>query len=61
MARRGITEQDVDSALRRRQGAPGPGQPGTMWVSGFASGGKILKVCVRSTDQNHVITAAWPD
>jgi hypothetical protein len=61
MARRGITELDVESALRRRIGDPNPGQPGSIWVTGYAAGRKILKVCVSVTDQEYVITAAWPD
>jgi hypothetical protein len=61
MAKRAITEEDVERALRQRLGQPGPGQPGTMWIRGFAIGGRILKVCVRTADQNFVVTAAWPD
>jgi hypothetical protein len=61
MQRRGISEQDVEAALRRRRGAPTPGEPGTLWVWGFAAGGRILKVCVQTADQEYVITAAWPD
>jgi hypothetical protein len=60
MAQRRITKLDVESALRRPTGAPTPGQPGTMWIRGYAAGGRILKVCVRATDPDYVITAAWP-
>lgn len=61
MERRGIMEDDVASALRRPSGQPSPGEPGTMWFWGYAAGGRILKVCVRTADHGYVITAAWPD
>ena len=61
MEKRAISEVDVETALRHRIGAPGPGQLGTMWLWGLAVGGRTLKVCVRTSDQDFVITAAWPD
>jgi Domain of unknown function (DUF4258) len=61
MQKRGITEADVERALNQRIGPPGPGQPGTIWIRGFAIGGRVLKVCVRTNDHNYVVTAAWPD
>lgn len=61
MQKRAISEADVERALRQRIGHPGPGEPGTIWVRGFAIGGRILKVCVRTADQRYVVTAAWPD
>jgi len=57
---RGITEHDLTSALSRRIGAPGPGEPGTLWIRGYAAGGRILRVCVDAADQTRIITAAWP-
>jgi hypothetical protein len=60
MARRGITDADVEQALRQRFGNPSPGEPGTIWIHGHA-GGRILKVCVPMDDQEFVITAAWRD
>lgn len=61
MAQRGITLEDIEQALNRRAGAPSPGEPGTLWVRGYASGGRLLKVCVSATDHSNVITVAWPD
>jgi hypothetical protein len=61
MAKRAITERDVETALRRRVGSPTPGEPGTIWLRGHAAGSRILKVCVRAHEQDFVITAAWPD
>lgn len=61
MAERGITEKDVEAALSRRVGQPSPGQPGTIWIRGYAAGSRILKVCVPTTDHAYVITAAWPN
>ncbi len=61
MHKRGITKKDVEQALRLRIGNPGPGEPGTIWVQGRAAGGRTLRVCVRTADQEFVITAAWPD
>lgn len=60
MAKRGITETDVEMALRHPIGSPLPGEPGTIWIKGHAPAGRILKVCVRLTDRDFVITAAWP-
>lgn len=42
-------------------GHPNPGEPGTIWIRGYAAGGRVLKVCVRTADQEYVVTAAWPD
>lgn len=56
--KRGIHKPDVESALRR-QIETLPGQPGSQWVVGHAAGGRILKVCVRTDDEMHVITAVW--
>lgn len=61
MQQRQITELDVEQALRQRVGNPRPGQPGTIWIRGYAIGGRILKVCVRTADHEYVVTAAWPD
>jgi hypothetical protein len=59
MAERGITEADVETALRQPIGDPLPGQPGSVVLQGYAPGGRILNVCVRAADHDFVITAYW--
>jgi hypothetical protein len=60
MAERHVTEDDVVTALRRKfKETPGP--PGSIWIWGYAQNGRILKVGVRATDRQLVITVAWPD
>lgn len=61
MRDRGITEEDVEWALRRPTGPPGAGEPGTYWQSGMAAGGRILRVCLDAADPEVVITLAWSD
>jgi len=56
---RGISEQQVYAALAHETRRT-PGQPGSMWIHGIVSSGRILKVCV-SVDNEVIITAAWPD
>jgi len=58
MAARRFTEEDVECALKRQTGDR-PGEPGTMWIEGFAVGSRILSVCVTLPSKRHVITAAW--
>lgn len=60
MAQRGISEEDLESALSRTTGPPRPAGFGKVWVFGYAATGRILKVLV-TTEQDVVITAAWPD
>lgn len=59
MAERGITEIDVETALRQPIGNPLPGQLGSIVIRGYAPGGRILNVCVRATDQDFVVTVYW--
>ena len=59
MAARGITEDDVMVALRRPIGEASPGELGKIVIEGHAPGGKILKVCVLSTDHETVVSAWW--
>ena len=61
MEQRGITSLDVEAALERQYGDPEPGTPGTIWITGMAAGGRILRVCVQAGERYHVITAAWPE
>jgi hypothetical protein len=58
MAQRGVTKDDVDQALRQNV-VTTPGEPGTVWIHGFTSGGRVLKVCVDLYDKEFVITVAW--
>jgi len=57
---RDFTKEDVEWALAHPIGDPEPGEPGSVWVRGYAVGGRILRVCVRADDKEFVITAAWP-
>lgn len=59
MRQRGITQDDVECALRREIRRK-PGEPGTIWIYGASTEGRILGVCV-TTDRSVVITTAWPD
>ena len=60
MAERGVTEQDVELALRRpRHRTPGP--PGRIWIWGYAGSGRELKVGVSTSDQRYVTTVYWAD
>lgn len=61
MAERGIHEEDVAWALRRPAGSPEAGEPGTIWLPGYAASGRILRVCVRTTDREYIVTLAWRD
>ncbi len=61
MRERSVTDDDVKWALRRPVGDPAPGQPGSVWIEGYASGNRILRVCVRIDDHNYVITVAWKE
>lgn len=55
MAERGISEADVESALRHRTGPPRPGDNGRIVVIGYASGQRTLKV-VLSADEQVVVS-----
>ncbi|MDP9797568.1 hypothetical protein J2S43_006080 [Catenuloplanes nepalensis] len=58
MWQRDILIEDVEKALRnpiRREA----GEPGTVWIYGYAATGEELKVCVRAGDEEFVITAVW--
>jgi hypothetical protein len=65
MLKRGITEQQIYTALGREQRRT-PGEPGTIWVHGIVPGdatfreSRILKVCI-PVDRSRIVTAAWRD
>ena len=59
MAERAITKVDVEMALRQTIGHPSPGLMSSMVIEGYASGRRILKVCVQTSDPEFVITAYW--
>jgi hypothetical protein len=59
MQQRGISEEQIHAALAHETRRT-PGEPGTMWIHGLVTSGRILKVRV-SVDNEAIITAAWPD
>ncbi len=60
MARRAITEADVQGVLRRPIGSALPGsRPDTVVLVGVGRGGSRLKVVVDSADWNTVVTTYW--
>ena len=60
MTARQVTDEDVQSALKRRSGQPRPGDNGNIVILGYASRGRILKV-VLSPDQQDIVTVMWLD
>jgi hypothetical protein len=56
---RGISEQDIRLALARRSGRPRAADSGKIWVFGYATRGRILKVLL-THEQDVIVTAAWP-
>ena len=56
---RGISEQDIRLALARRSGRPRGADSGKIWVFGYATRGRILKVLL-THEQDVIVTAAWP-
>jgi hypothetical protein len=59
MRDRSIFEADIESALQHKISTQ-PGEPGTIVVRGYAPNGHILKVFVRASDHEYVISAMWP-
>jgi hypothetical protein len=56
MAERGISQKDVESALRRTtEVRPGTGL-GNLQVKGYDERGRLLEVVVRSDDREFVVT-----
>lgn len=60
MQQRGITEEDVETALNRQIRTEPGNQLGSVWVYGYAADGTILKVCVPTADRTTVITVVRP-
>ncbi|CAB4909282.1 unannotated protein [freshwater metagenome] len=58
MNERGVTPEDVVSAMRRPAGDPRPGSAGNHVVVGYASGGRLLRV-VFASDGESVVTVIW--
>jgi hypothetical protein len=58
MRRRRVTDEDVEQALRRPVGNR-PGEPGTIWIKGITTGGRVLEVCVTLANRNYVVTVGW--
>ena len=60
LAERGISEHDIELALRRPEGPPEPGSGiGNMVTVGAATGGKRLKVVCSAADRELVVSAWW--
>jgi dienelactone hydrolase len=51
MTERGITDADVEAALKHRLGQPRPGDNGRIVVLGYAPGGRILKIVLTPDEQ----------
>lgn len=60
MGQRQISKRQVASALAREIDRR-PGDVGSLWIRGQPPGNRVLKVCVSTNDETHVITAAWED
>lgn len=60
LRQRGISREDVESALKRPNGRTIVGEMGSVWVYGYDTSGRILKVCVATDDRSRVITAVHP-
>jgi hypothetical protein len=62
LAARGLTEEDIVLAMRRRIGPPQPGaRPDTVVHRGTATVGRTLKVVTDSTDYEQIVTAMWEE
>ena len=60
MAERGVTEADINMALRRRHGTEEPGgRPDTIVVRGYAATGRSLTVVHDSADRERVVSVWW--
>jgi hypothetical protein len=60
MAKRGITEHDVEMALNRPIGDPLPGDLGKIRIDGRASNDRVLSVvCPANSAEVVVVTVYW--
>ena len=60
LADRGISEHDIELALRHPEGPPEPGSGvGNMVIVGAATGGRRLKVVCSAADRELVVSAWW--
>lgn len=53
-----LPEDHIDAALRRRSGAPQPGDGGNVVIFGYGEGRRILKV-VLTPDEQLVVSVMW--
>ncbi|WP_433351718.1 DUF4258 domain-containing protein [Microtetraspora malaysiensis] len=60
MAQRGISEEEIWTALARRRGNPMSTSTGCIWVFGYLPGNRILKVLL-TADETTIVTAARPE
>lgn len=58
MDERKITEDEVFTALKRRQGPPRPGDNGRVVVFGYGGGSRILKIVLTPDEQEIVSVMA---
>lgn len=57
MERRDVTEEDVETAMRHRVGAPVPGSgPGNVVIEGIATGGRRIQIVCSAADLDLVIS-----
>jgi dienelactone hydrolase len=56
MNERGISDDDVEMAMRRQIDQRPGTRPGTLVVTGFCVGGATIKVVVPAADREYVIT-----
>lgn len=60
MRERGISVEDVESAIRRQAGPPiAGGRPDTVVLRGYAARGGTLKVVVAANDHTLVVSVFW--
>lgn len=58
LVQRGISEDDVLTALSRPLGPPQAGDGGNLAIDGYSREGKVLRV-ILNADQDVVVSAMW--